>query len=506
PFFSKKNNITKLEKSLVMAWSSRGHNEINSVLEAWRAVIADLKELHTNKIQPNSDIALTIAIIQRHVESNLDLLNQQSKPANFPFLLDKTVDLVQEGCAMLEESLQLDPDYIPSYVRLIAHYRSQKQLKHARRILNIALERWPDESSVLMEAIDTSMDSNAFKKVTTYAKKLLAIDPINKRVQDILIEAHLAHFRKQVRNGSLKLALKELDVAQSYVKKVHNTTKIDIARYLLGTKIDWEDGITKLKKYFSTGAVKRVTQQLMFILEAVQLKINVKNLITLLQLSPPQQFTSQDFISFLHLLKKMAGHNNRLPAGALNYCTSVIDKAKNLPYSQQEYEFICNTLQKFTVYMPQFYPIYSSIAKTHWPNVPIIELHYFEAKYKNKLHNASKKDICTLKEAGKHAEASGDVRTARRINEIIFQTEGPELISTVPLDMLTNAFYNIDAKSIYEQHGIDGIIKAIKSNSDDVGSILEEMERVVGKELIKNMLNMMVKEFIAATENNDEYL
>ncbi|KOR28216.1 hypothetical protein TI03_05225, partial [Achromatium sp. WMS1] len=38
PFFSKKNNITKLEKSLVMAWSSRGHNEINSVLEAWRAV------------------------------------------------------------------------------------------------------------------------------------------------------------------------------------------------------------------------------------------------------------------------------------------------------------------------------------------------------------------------------------------------------------------------------------------------------------------------------------
>ncbi|MEA3410450.1 MAG: tetratricopeptide repeat protein, partial [Pseudomonadota bacterium] len=118
----------------------------------------------------------------------------------------------------LEVSLTLDPDDVPTYLKLIRHYRDAGELKDARRVLESALDRYPKDAVVLTEAVETALAGNAFKKAARFARQALERDPINARVRDILVVSHLSHARKQIRQGKNALARKELDEAANWAR------------------------------------------------------------------------------------------------------------------------------------------------------------------------------------------------------------------------------------------------------------------------------------------------
>ena len=133
--------------------------------------------------------------------------------------------LNQRGQVLLTKSLALDPDDCTVYVRLVQFWRRTDDLKNAREQLEAGLGRFPDDAALLTEAVETAVASGAFKKAATSARRLLAQDPLNRKVRALVGNAHLSHAVKQIASNKLAAAKKEIAEAANWL-----TASIDQGR------------------------------------------------------------------------------------------------------------------------------------------------------------------------------------------------------------------------------------------------------------------------------------
>lgn len=485
-----KDKITPLEKSIIAAWCTKETKSTYTILNAWEQVIAILRD--SNPL-PDSDNALSIALIQRQVEKQLDLLNRQADDFLF-FNRGRSTDLESKGESLLEESLNFDPNDLPTYVRLIAHYRSSKRFKDARRLLNSALEIWPDDPALLVEAIDVSTATGAFKKATGFARRLLEIDPINSRARESLLESHLAHFRKQVKNGSFALAEKELTAIEVYIRDERTKLKFDVARGFLTLHRSYVEGIAVFKEFFSATHLN-LAKQLALIMEATRMKFAVEELIQKLELALPKQLDAQDFSLFLRLLRETLDKNHKLPIAMLEYFVPAIKKAKDLQLSQENCELLCSTLHRLG--LKKLYRLHAGAALVRWPGLPIFELHYFEAKYGNKPQHATTEEIGRLENAAKRAREVGDARIANRIkiilNEIeeIEEYDEEEEYEPPQFHPKSASGSSSHLEKILRERGVDALLEAMK-NDPEMSQVLQNMETIMDEQDIRRMFEMVL--------------
>ena len=95
-------------------------------------------------------------------------------------------------------------------LELIGRYRDEDQSKDWHRLAEEAVQRFPDNSAVLLQATASAVARKAYKKAAGFARRLLQIDPINAGVRRQMIELQVAHARKQMRARRADLAAKEL--------------------------------------------------------------------------------------------------------------------------------------------------------------------------------------------------------------------------------------------------------------------------------------------------------
>jgi len=116
----------------------------------------------------------------------------------------------------LERSGDADPDHIPTVLERMAHYRTVGREKDWHRLAEEAAQRFPEDSQVLLQASQSAVARQAYKKAAGFARRLLKIDPINPGVRRQMIELQLAHARKQMRAKRPDLAAKELSEAAEW--------------------------------------------------------------------------------------------------------------------------------------------------------------------------------------------------------------------------------------------------------------------------------------------------
>ncbi len=116
----------------------------------------------------------------------------------------------------LERSGEVDPDHIPTVLERIAHYRQEARDKDWHRLADEAVQRFPDDSQILLQATQSAVARRAYKKAAGLARRLLELDPINIGVRRQMIELKLAHARKQMRAKRPDLAAKELSQAAEW--------------------------------------------------------------------------------------------------------------------------------------------------------------------------------------------------------------------------------------------------------------------------------------------------
>ncbi|VAW89897.1 hypothetical protein MNBD_GAMMA17-829 [hydrothermal vent metagenome] len=185
------------------------------IFDAWGHAVDLLKQRLGS--EDESATKLTLALLFHHV---LALEKKLGAPGY----------VLQES---LQKIIHYDPQDKSAYLQLIPALRSDKKLKEARAMVELALRHFPDDMAILTEAVETALAGNAFKKAAGIASQILAKDPINQRVRQALIDAHLAHARKQTGQKKYALAEKELKAANEWAKDQTDQAKVELVHGVL---------------------------------------------------------------------------------------------------------------------------------------------------------------------------------------------------------------------------------------------------------------------------------
>jgi cellulose synthase operon protein C len=149
----------------------------------------------------------------------------------------------------LERSLRTDPDYLPAILQLIGLYRTHQQDRDWHRLADDAAQRFPEESAILLQAMDSAIARKAYKKAVGFARKLLALDPINQAARQRMIELHISHARKQIRSKRADLAEKELAAAAEWERPGAPSFLLHINQGLAGCELGQKpDADAQLRK------------------------------------------------------------------------------------------------------------------------------------------------------------------------------------------------------------------------------------------------------------------
>ena len=173
--------LTDIEKQRVLALAAEAKQDWRKAEQHWCSLTEALAR------QANPEARLSQGVVFRHLA---DLV------ADRPPLRDEAED---PQAQYLERSLTADPAHLPTALRLIARYRETDRSREWYRAVDRAMQTFPAESAVLVQAVDAAVARKSYKKAAGFARKLLALDPINQAVRQRMIALQIAQARKQMR-------------------------------------------------------------------------------------------------------------------------------------------------------------------------------------------------------------------------------------------------------------------------------------------------------------------
>ena len=192
--------LSEFNKNRVLALAAEAGSDWGRAEQRWRLAAQNVEHA------ADTEARLSAGVIYRHLarltQDNPEMEGEGT--SEFPSI------------EYLERSLQADADYLPAILQLIGLYRTNKQDKDWHRLAEEAAQRFPNESAILLQALDSAIARKAYKKAVGFASRLLTLDPINQAVRQQMIELHISHARKQTRSKRADLAWKELASAAEW--------------------------------------------------------------------------------------------------------------------------------------------------------------------------------------------------------------------------------------------------------------------------------------------------
>ena len=216
--------LPPLQRHRVWALAAEAHGDWEAAERSWSlaAQLAGVAEDRASR--------LSAGVIYRHL-AHLATLNPEIEG-------DGESD---PGIFYLERSGDVDPDHIPTVLARIAYYREELREKDWHRLADEAVQRFPNDSQILLQATQSAVARRAYKKAAGFARRLLGIDPINPGVRRQMIELHLAHARKQMRAKRPDLAAKDLSQAAEWDRADAPSGLLRIARGLVALQLGEEE-------------------------------------------------------------------------------------------------------------------------------------------------------------------------------------------------------------------------------------------------------------------------
>ncbi len=475
--------LTLFEQDLVEAWVAEEEGDPWNILDIWRDVIQRLH--HPSPPPPGSDDALRIALIQRRLDTRWHLLDRPVDP-------HVSEQLAPAAQIQLEESLFFDPDDLPTHIRLIAYHRARNRLRDARRLLDLALTRWPGDVDLLGEALETAVAGGAFKKAAGFARRVLKLDPINTRARNNLLESHLSHARKQLLKGRTDLAERELELAAQWAQGEKAEVRLGLLRGFLALDGDRQSGEAQLRALV-TRLGDGIRGQLALALEAVRLGRVLGTFMKRLGLPRIKQPQREDLLGFLRDLREQLDTGNEIPREIPAFFEPALKRAAGLKLAQQECEAACETLRRCGLHQAR--SAHARAALKRWPGLPVFELHAFEAKHAGRYWTTGAADITQLENALIQARNDGDTRTAHRIGELLEQVAfmpplGPRIPAGFPEEPPSEE-PPPELLDMVEDIGIEGVLDLMHSMGG-MDPQMKEMEGLLGREQMVEIIEAML--------------
>ena len=385
----------------------------------------------------------------------------------------------------LEDSLHYDPDDPPSYLLLIRLYREQQRLKEARRLLDEALSRYPEDTRILSEAVETALASDAFKKAARYARRTLELDPINPRVREILVNSHLAHARKQIRQGKIPPARVELDQALDWARTELDKGRVDLVRGIL----ELGEGNRQAAQALLSCGFERtgggLVGRLFLLLEAGRMGHDLASITKQARLPKPARKTSREpILALVHALNDVREEDQARLVQTVDFMGGSLKSAAGLEYTLAEMELICETWLRLD--QDDLRAGYARVALKRWPGTPAFVFHRIDAGH-NSFAPLSAKDFQALDKAHERAREDGDMRSAHRIGELLHGARPFVRPDQAPFDPFETAGFPEAGGAADVEALLDFLMN--KEAPADV----EAMKRELGPEGVRRLLEAMLR-------------
>ncbi|MGH8552643.1 MAG: tetratricopeptide repeat protein, partial [Methylococcales bacterium] len=316
---------------------------------------------------------------------------------------------------LLEDSLKFDPDNLATYHRLFKIYKNANDHSHYECVER-AVKRFPENSEVLLVAIEAAIERNTFKKAAKYAKTLLSLDPINQRARALLIKSHLSHAAKLIMQKKFELARKEIDAAEELEAANRLSGLIPLHRGL----IEYAQSNEKQGEQMIDLACKMIGSYLRgyfnTAVEMIRLELSPLYRKKYLALLKNESQIPPDNASFLALIKEIQHISKQKDVEISTVMASVkkyLSAATSLNLSREEMEMVCDTFQSLEMY--QQLMDFAAEAVKRWPDTPVFDYFLIYARSRGVAENMSVLDARRLEEAIDKADAQNNPRVANRL-------------------------------------------------------------------------------------------
>ena len=362
---------------------------------------------------------------ERHWLRAVDLFStRESAPLQAAFILRHLFDLIvgdddasdfdHECTTWLERSLELDPDDRDTHLKLIRLHRQAQDLKAARAAVETALARFANDPVILLEAVETALAGNAFKKAVTLAKRLLELDPINSKVRAVIGQAHLSHARKQIRAGRPDMAGKELDLADEWLASPNERSLSKLLRGLSAS----DARATALLQEAVAELGGHLLASFHLMLESIRIGSPASLEMQRAAISLSGTPADREVLAVMHSINVLGKSDQRALGTVLDSLRERLKCAAGGDFSESERIAICETLQRRDERMLLL--AYADAGLQRWPERPVFVYLTTLARHGPAASLAmSAREQAALQRALEKATDEGDQRTVLRIGELL---------------------------------------------------------------------------------------
>jgi cellulose synthase operon protein C len=146
--------LSEVERDHILALAAESQENWRRAQDHWDGVAEALSRQQTPKAR------LSRAVVLRHLA---ELAQRHPEVHGDPWT-DTVADY-------LERSLEADPDHLPATLALIEQYRKADSLKDWHRATDLAAQRFPGNTAILLHAVDAAVARNAYKKAVGFARE-----------------------------------------------------------------------------------------------------------------------------------------------------------------------------------------------------------------------------------------------------------------------------------------------------------------------------------------------
>ncbi|MBK8117856.1 MAG: hypothetical protein IPK39_00365 [Sulfuritalea sp.] len=369
-----------------------------------------------------ADDRLRAALILRHCALSADNLSRNDI-------------LGDAGADLLTKSLEFDVYDCDTHIHLVRFWRRKGDLKKSRARLEFGLVYFPDDVGLLAEAVETALAADAFKKAAAAARRLLALDPLNRKVRSLVGNAHLSHAGKQIAAGRAEAARKEIEEAatwldtaaeqgrmtllQAWTEKDGSPERLRLAGQAASA---WGGGLAAGWRLLreAQGVFSRVGDSLAASLQQ-EAGIDVA-----------KRLTAADILALTQMLD--GEEPARKGASPLSFWRkATMATASALEHDATTTVGICEAFSRHGEH--DLAEKFAEVARKRWPDQPIFVYHAVAARSAKHGFIASDRDYDDMVRAYRQAGRNKDLRLAMRIDALLQKEEPPEIDESMAQDL-----------------------------------------------------------------------
>lgn len=327
----------------------------------------------------------------------------------------------------LEEAIKADPDDADTVDRLIARLKAKGRTKDWHALAEAQIDRFPDDTRLLLHAVEAAAERRAYRKATSYAHRLLERDPINQSVRQRMIDLQRAHARKKVKDHRLDLAEETLAAARQWEPAGAPNPSLRIGQALLAlAKDDDTAALAQLEEAVRRAPVPIVgwfqaalEAQLMG-LDATKRK-RIEKALAQAAKGPATPADIQTVLDALTHLPEVRAHR-KTAAAPLQMVEKWMVRGAHRTIPVVEFHHIADAMRTLALYKT----LGSFAEAAHHRNrlVPAYRFYQIVARLKDTPTAATPADLEELAYLSGMAKTSGDVQTSSRIERFGFRAVG----------------------------------------------------------------------------------